>query len=419
MALKVTDTWLRGLRAKERKQEYRDETCPRLYVVVQPLGGRSRLKPTIAFLYRVSIGGKDYKRSLGRYPSVSYAEAREAAWELSREVDALRNPFVAAPSTPQKTVKEAFERYMEKEGNSRKTAAEKRAIFERELRSLHDRPIQDVTADDIEGIIAEKDEQFPQAARKLLAITKRFFKWSATRGRRFTGLRRNPAADIEPMSDAVARDRSLGDDELRWLLRSLPKAGATIRRSDDMPTDEFPPIYELLLRTMMRKDEAFGLLKGWVRCGSNGDPEKIILPDSKGDRPFAIWLHPSAAALLRGRIDGHPDERVFRAHPCERPLNRVRKAMSALAMKDRREIERWSLHDFRQSANDALAAMLDEDDQPLVSAYIRDRLLNHADPSVRGKHYESHDYYAERKRALRLWNEHLNRLLAPAMRQAA
>lgn len=411
MPSKITDKWLKSLRATDSKQEYRDVSCPRLFVIVQPLGLRARPAPTVAFLYRASVGGRDLKRSLGRYPAVSYASARDAAAALSRELDAGRNPFVAsAPTAPQLTVRAAFERYMEREGNRRKTASEKRAIFERELVALHDRPITEVTRAELRRIIAAKDEQHPQAARKLLAISKRFFQWCVTKGEDFTGLEINPAAQIAPMSDPVRRDRSLTPDELGWLLASLPAAGAQLRRADRMVTDEFPAIYELLLRTLLRKEEVFNLRRGMIQCDAKGAAEKIVLPDTKNGRPLAVWLHPSAARLLGGRLDVFPDARVFSAKACERPLNRVRRRMEALATAEGQSVAHWCLHDFRQSGNDSLAAMLDEDDMPRVSHFVRDRLLNHADPSVRARNYESHSYYHERKGALKLWNDYLDSL---------
>ena len=411
MPAKITDKWLKSLRAADRKQEFRDATCPRLFVVVQPLGSRPRSSPTVAFQFRVCIGSRDYKRSLGRYPSTSYAVAREAAWSLSREVDGGGNPFTpAAPVVPGRTVTEAFDRYMAKEGGLRKTATEKRAIFGRELVSIHSKPVGEVTRAELRSLIAAKDETHPQAARKLLAVTKRFFEWCVTRGEDFTGLEVNPAAKIAPMSDAVSRDRRLDADELSWLVQSLPRAGAQLRRSENMTTDEFPVIYELLLRLLLRKEEVFGLTRGMVHLGTGGEPEKLILPDTKGGRAFAVWLPPSAARLLAPRLNIAAEARVFRARPNERPLNRVRAGMDNLAAASGRRLERWSLHDFRQTGNDTLAAMLDRQDRPLVSAEIRERLLNHADASIRARNYESHDYFAERKRALKLWNDHLDRV---------
>jgi hypothetical protein len=56
----------------------------------------------------------------------------------------------------------------------------------------------------------------------------------------------------------------------------------------------------------------------------------------------------------------------------------------------------------------------DKQDRAKVTAAIRDRLLNHKDPTVRGRHYDFHDCYPEKRSALRLWNDWLDGLKVEA-----
>ena len=45
-----------------------------------------------------------------------------------------------------------------------------------------------------------------------------------------------------------------------------------------------------------------------------------------------------------------------------------------------------------------------------ASRFVMDRVLNHADQSVTGKHYDPHDYEAEKQKALDKWADEMERL---------
>ena len=67
--------------------------------------------------------------------------------------------------------------------------------------------------------------------------------------------------------------------------------------------------------------------------------------------------------------------------------------------------ERPSAHDLRRTFNSRMAALG-------VPQEIRDRLLNHTPASIEGRHYNAHDYFAEKRRALLQWDAALAGILS-------
>jgi integrase len=66
-----------------------------------------------------------------------------------------------------------------------------------------------------------------------------------------------------------------------------------------------------------------------------------------------------------------------------------------------------SPHDLRRTFNSRMAALA-------VPKEIRDRLLNHAldKRDTEGRHYNAHDYFAEKRRALLQWDLALSAILS-------
>lgn len=75
MAINLTTQALRGFKPTSKRQEIRDSGADNLYVVVQPRTGE------ISFVIRMMVEGKQRKKTLGSFPSMSLAEAREKARE--------------------------------------------------------------------------------------------------------------------------------------------------------------------------------------------------------------------------------------------------------------------------------------------------------------------------------------------------
>lgn len=126
---------------------------------------------------------------------------------------------------------------------------------------------------------------------------------------------------------------------------------------------------------------------------------------SKNKRPTVVPLVPKAVELLKEqkKLDG---THVFPGQKSEKlnvnkldgGLRRVRAALLKM------EVESFTPHDLRRTVETGMAIAK-------VPKEYRDRVLNHVDSSVGGKHYNKHEYADEKRDALEKWVRRLDMLL--------
>ncbi|MDW5314011.1 Arm DNA-binding domain-containing protein, partial [Rhizobium sp. PL01] len=88
MPVKLTDRFCKHAPATEKRQEIADLGFPGLYLIIQQTGSKS-------FAVRYSIGGKVTKATLGSYPAIPLAKARELAQGIVGQVTTGVDPKVA------------------------------------------------------------------------------------------------------------------------------------------------------------------------------------------------------------------------------------------------------------------------------------------------------------------------------------
>jgi site-specific recombinase XerD len=174
---------------------------------------------------------------------------------------------------------------MQSEGNQKRSAAEKWRIFEREVEpKLGSKPLADVSRHELARLVADKHSHAPIMSNHLHSLLTRFFNWSMIEGWSHTNLEANPMIYVKKMAKPKARERTLSDDEIRLFFVALPDAG------------EFSPVFELILRTCVRRGEAFGMMGEEV----SGDLWTIYRHEAGGS-PSATpdaWAH--ASGCYRG-----------------------------------------------------------------------------------------------------------------------
>ncbi len=398
----LTDKKVAGWKPSAERQEVKDGKWP-VYLVVQPSGVKS-------FQWRGRVDGKSARRTLGQYPDLSLANARTAALAIKSEKRSTGNvpppqnapepkPEPVAPVADGITVSKAFNLYMKAEGDSRKTGAEKRRAFERDVEPvIGSRLMAEIDHDDLEAIIAEKFEDAPIMSNRLVSMLARFWKWAGTKGRKDTGLKTNAMATIVKLAEENVRDRWFTKQEIKWLFDSMSEANGCAKP------------FMMLAYTVLRRSDVFDLT--WTMV----DGDRLNIPETKNTLAHIVWLHPTAAALIPERPkDAKDDDLVFTDHAKSayaKPLSRVRKTMTKLAEAVGKTVEHWVLHDLRTTATTHMASFLDENDRQKIPGNIRDRLLAHKDQSVRGRHYDRYDNYAEKKAALKLWGDFLDEIRA-------
>src|SRR5437867_690109 len=98
----LTDKKLRSLKPESERAEYWDEALPGFGVRVTPTGEK-----TFCIMYR--IGGKQRRHTLGKYPKVSLAEARDMAKDAFEFVRKGKDPVQEKRAEEARAVRERFE----------------------------------------------------------------------------------------------------------------------------------------------------------------------------------------------------------------------------------------------------------------------------------------------------------------------
>jgi len=360
-----------------------------------------------AWVYVYRAAGKPRRLTLGAYPAMSLAEAREAWREARAAVEIGGDPAAAkaeareARASGRDAVRTLFDDYRRRKLSKLKAGDQPARMLERlMLPAWGDRRAQEITRRDVLDLIEGVAERTPPTANRLKAYGGAFFAWLVARD----VLDRNPFAGIKPPAKEVSRDRVLSDDEIRWLWRGSEAVGYP-----------FGPLARFLLVTGQRLREGAGLR--WDEL--DGDLWRLPGARVKNGRAHAVPLSAAALAELGAlpRIAGASGPVYAFTTTGDTPvsgfnrgISRLRAAMAKEAAKDRGEpvtIADWSFHDLRRTAATGFARL----GVPLQTA---EAILNHVSGSRAGVAgvYNRHDYAREAREAMDRWAAHLAGLTA-------
>jgi len=347
---------------------------------------------------RVSYGGRKawtvfhrrdnklHRVSLGIYPAMTLAEAREA-W---RRIRAAGDPMQApAPTAP--TIKDPFAavaaEWLKRDQAENRSFGIVRRIVERELiPAWGDRPITELGRRDMLDLIdGIADRGTPVMARRVHSYLHRLFRWAEGRGI----IDKNPMANLPRPGSEKARDRVLTDEELAQVWNAASGLG-------------FPygPAIQLLALTGARRDE-IGCLR---RDEIDGDTIKLSGDRTKTGEPHIIPLSTPVRALLDGlpRISG--SKFVFTSKgsaPIAGWGDAKRKLDATLSISTP-----WRLHDLRRTCATGLQKLK-------VPLTVTEAVLGHKGGSRGGivGIYQRHDYADEKRTALEAWGAYVVALI--------
>lgn len=388
----LTDVLLRKMRAPEQAQiDIWDRSIPGFGVRCTRAGTK-----TFVLVYRTR--GKKWRRtSLGRYPTVTLAEARKRADAAVREISAGRDPQAdrgttrsAAPGSFSAAV-EAFVADYCKQQNRISTAAETERILEAvfvpvwEKHSIHDIAKSDVI-DVLKGIM---ERGKPSAARHAFATVRKFFNWCVEQ----EIIEVSPCLTIKPPAKAGSRDRVLNDKEL-----------VTIWEASTSEGYPFGPIVQLLALTAQRRGEVVGMKWQELELDVSEPNWTIPATRTKNNRRHVVPLTPAAVAILKA-LPRLASEFVFpaRAKPEQAysGYSKGKRAVNATA-----QLHDWTLHDLRRTAATGMA-------RAGVAPHVVERILNHVSGTFKGVAgvYNRFGYLPEMRQAFLVWEEHVLGLL--------
>jgi integrase len=352
---------------------------------------------TYFFEYRPARGRAVAKRriSIGKHGSPWTPEtARAQAHEYSIAVRQGRDPLDerakrdAGPDHA-RLVEAVFQEWLRRDQAANRSCAEVERIMRREvLPWLGARDIAAVRKRDIiELVDSVMDRGAPILANRVLAHTKRMFRWAA--GRDIIDV--DPAAHIERPSPERARDRVLGDDELVSIWRASAQIGGP-----------FGAGIRLLIATGARREEIFGLR--WSEIDGNDLAPVVRLPAerSKVGEARVIPLSPLAMQV----IEGLPRAGSFAVSTTGAvPFSNISKNKRALD--DASGVRDWRIHDIRRTVATGLQRLG-------VRLEVIEAVLGHVSGTRAGVVgvYQRHKFEDEAREALKLWAAHIERQLS-------
>jgi integrase len=255
----LTDAQIKKLGIPERDQLIPAGDRSGLYLRVRTTG-------KMTWVTRRRIGGAWRVETLGDWPSLTALNARRRA--------TMEPARTAAAVTFDAAIEDFYLQAVEP--RYRSAAKDTRAYLQRDCAKLHRLRLDRVTRADVVGVIRAKAAT-PNAAAKLLAIVRQFFRWALLGGL----IDADPTAGLTGRALLIPaqqpRERKLTDDELRALWA--------------MPDEPYGRLFRFALLTGCRIGEAIQFDPAQV----SGDLWTI--PLTKNGRPHTVPLAPEAAAL--------------------------------------------------------------------------------------------------------------------------
>jgi len=223
------------------------------------------------------------------------------------------------------------------------------------------------------------------------------------------GISTNPIASIGALSKYNrSRTRTLNAEELSQFVRRLQSLPATPKRDlvllclqlgGQRPS-------QLLRVRLVDLDLSARTITLYDPKGARAQPRTHILPapdaalfilKSLADKATALPANGDGKSPLLFTSDGH---RGLRVETVSALVNSL--ASEMLVTKELRE--RFELRDLRRTCETMLAALG-------VSSDIRAQVQSHGLGGVQARHYDRHNYMAEKRSTLETWNQHLQALV--------
>ena len=405
----LTDQMLRTTpKPKKGRVEITDARCAGLTFRVTDLNAR-----TFSFRFRCPKSSRVQRYTLGDYPDLSLANARQRADELRGQVANGLNPVELRRKERETAASRSFgavaDRYLEehcKRHNSPSYYGDnKRNLKNHVLPKWQYRHIDSLERSDVveltESLIAAGK---PVLANRVQALISMVFSFALDAG----VTKNNPCARLRKRGIETAGTRVLTDDETRlfWSRAPLPPltrpTGLALR---------------LILLTGCRPGEAAGICRS--ELANIADPDRAVwtIPGArtKNRRTHVIPLSALALATITAALELIPPEQnvlfssrsrrggSLRAHSLTVAMDRLASKVAGKGA-DTWKATTPTPHDLRRTFRTRMSALG-------VPKDIRDRLMNHAPKDVGERHYDLWQFLPEKRAALAAWSECLKGIL--------
>lgn len=396
---------------KGQRVRLRDDREPNLLIVIGERSASWISNPRLKDGRRASV-------TLGRWPAMGLEDARQAAQDVRRIIDAGGDPNAAKrqakiEAEDRKTLRELLDLYAAAKLAQLRRGGDAKRSIERALAKYMGRDPETLTHRDISAAIDKMALKAPIGANRALAYVNAFFAWATPRH-----IKSNPAKEITKPSAEAPRDRTPMLPELVEIWKAAGELGFP-----------FGPAVRLLVATAMRREEIGGMMLSEIDL-SDADCTVFTLPAarSKNKRALRVPLSSLARGVLEEAMadDDRPEgaQLVFTTtgnsvisgwSKAKRKLDATIAANRTKAAAEKgvepEALEPWRLHDLRRSFATLACDVLH------VDPAVCDRVLNHVGASTSttvSRVYGRSEMFDQRRAALFAWGDLLRRQLESA-----
>lgn len=422
----MTEKGLAALKAQPGKRfEHADTNVPQLCIRVSPTSKSWSVVYRVAGAGEAGRKGKMRRMSLGDYPRIPLARARELARDAldaaERGIDPANQRKTDAVARNERLFEAVLDRFIEEyaKEEQKEWRSTKSYLDRYVLPRWRGRPVDEIRRGDVSALLAavrkeaianaralcakagrERDDARHElsgtsAAREVRKHVRKLLTWAMEQDLVET----NPALGHRKGLEYKKRARNLSLPELRRVWDAAGELGYP-----------FGNIVRLLILTGQRRSEVAEAQTTWL----NRAEAKVVVPAEYGKTKVEHTYPLSAPALAIVNALPSPGNSPFlfpaskttRGADAEpRPVSGFSKAKLKLdaiiarhdAEHGREPMQQWTVHDLRRSTATRMEELR-------IRGDVIERVLGHVLPGVAGV-YRHYDYLTEKREALDKWGE--------------
>ena len=364
---RLTDARVSAIKPPANGQEEHPDDLVRGLRLRVGAGGRK------AWIVRTRAGKEQVNKTLGPYPLISLAAARDQAREFL--INLAKEGEVRSKRTFGELADHWIEHVAKVKNKSWHNQERRLEIYvlpkwrNTDLASIRRADVRDLI-DGIDGVVAPG---------RALTIIRTLFRYAMGRD----WMDASPAEAIPNPSTDIPRDRYLDMKEV-----------AHVYRAADLLGYPFAGFLKLLILTGQRRTEVASMR--WTDIDLDAGTWILASEDTKSSRAHLVPLSPQAVELLKATPQFGPYVWSSDGETHIKCYSQGKKKLDMLLAAKSIELKPWRLHDLRRTAATHMVRLG-------VSELVVGRVLNHASQGVTARIYALHSYEAEKSHALSIW----------------
>ena len=292
-------THLQVKKLPPKKHRYEISDGKGLSIRVMPSGAKS-------WIFRYQFDGMPRRMTLGSYPGIGLADAREKHGTAMRDIQRGIDPGAVALAEKAKrkaapNFKDLLDEFWEMELEKSPSGKERRRMVKKDvIVPWGNRKVTDITRRDAVVLLDKVRKRAPIGANRLQGVLVRMFNFAAERGiiehSPLTGLRR---------PQEKARSRVLSDDEIKklWSALDIENKDIDIYRVTKLSL-------KMILLTGQRPGEVAGM--AWAEIDEDASFWNIPAGRMKNAEPQRVPLCPMALEIIEhAKVYSDPDDCDF------------------------------------------------------------------------------------------------------------